>query len=142
MGSCISSNGGLKKLENNFLNYNIIDKKYNVIVGTYFNTNKYKKSKKSNTMINQGICIGYNNNEIYKIKFGIIHRTYTKTVELFFENNIKLIINKENDNQIKMILSFNDLNIEKYIDTDIIKQYKIINNNSEYIDLIYNLTNE
>lgn len=139
MGSCIGGNVVLKELENNFLNYNIIDKKYNIIVGTYFNTNE---SKKSNTMINQGICIGYNNNKINKIKFGIMHRYGNKMVELYFENNIKLIVNKENDNKIKMLLTFNDSCIEKYIDYDIIKQFKIINNNSEYIDLIHNLTNE
>lgn len=136
MGSCIGTNAVLEELKNNFLNYNIIDKKYNIIIGTYFNTNQ---SKKSNTMINQGICIGYNNNEINKIKFGIIHRNMNY-VELYFENDIKLIICRENDNQIKMLLSFNGSNIEKYIDCDIIKQYKPFNNNSEYIDLVYDLT--
>jgi len=93
-------------------------------------------------MINQGICIGYNNNEIYKIKFGIIHHYNNKIVELYFENDIKLIIIRENDNQIKMLIIFNGSCIEKYIDYDIIKQFKTINNNSEYIDLIYDLTNK
>jgi hypothetical protein len=139
MGSCIGKNAVLKELENNFLNYNIIDKKYNIIIGTYFNTNE---SNKSNTMINQGICIGYNNNKINKIKFCIIHRYGNKMVELYFENDIKLIIIRENNNQIKMLLTFNGSCIEKYIDYDIIKQFKIINNNSEYIDLIHDLTNE
>ena len=56
------------------------------------------------------------------------------------ENNIKLIIIKEYDNKIQMLLSFNGSNIKKYIDCDIIKKYKTINDNSEYIDLIYDLT--
>ena len=134
MGSCISGNVVLKELENNFLNYNVIDRKHNIIIGTYLNTNKLNNS---NIIVNQGISIG--NNEINQIKFGIIHRNINH-VELYFENNIKLIIIKEYDNKIKMLLSFNGSNIKKYIDYNIIKKYKTINDNSEYIDLIYDLT--
>ena len=142
MGNCFNTNIVLKELSNKFLNYNVIDKEYNVVIGIYSETNKANKSKKSNTMINQGICIGYNNNIINKIKFGIIHRYSTKMVELYFENNIKLIFIREDKNKIKMLLSFNGFKTEKYIDINIIKKYKIINNNSEYIDLIFDLTNE
>lgn len=133
MGCCIGTNVVLKEHEKKFLNYNIIDKKHNIIIGTYFNTNE------TNTTINQGICIGNNNNnQINKIKLGIIHRNIN-LVELYFENNIKLIMIKEYENKIKMTLSFNNSTIEKYIDYDVIKQYKTINNNSEYIDLIFDL---
>lgn len=134
MGNCIGGNIVLKELGNNFLKYNVIDRKHNIIIGTYFNTNKLNKS---NIIVNQGISIG--NNEINQIKFGIIHRNINH-VELYFENNIKLIIIKEYDNKIQMLLSFNGSNIKKYIDCDIIKKYKTINDNSEYIDLIYDLT--
>lgn len=134
MGSCIGKNVVIQELGNNFLKYNIIDRKHNIIVGTYFNTNKLNKST---VIVNQGISIG--NNEINKIKFGIIHRNINH-VELYFENNIKLIIIKEYDDKIKMLLSFNNYKIKKYIDCDIIKKYKTINDNSEYIDLIYDLT--
>lgn len=63
-------------------------------------------------------------------------------VELYFENNIKLIIIRENINQLKMMLSFDHTFINKYIDYNTIKEYKLINNNSEYIDLICDLINE
>ena len=82
MGNCIYTNFTFNKYSNQFLNYNIIDKKHNIIVGTYFDTNE---SKKSNTMINQGICIGYNNNKISKIKLGIMHCIDNKRIELYFE---------------------------------------------------------
>lgn len=137
MGCCISTNVVRKELLDKFLNYNIIDKKYGIIVGTYLDGNE-----KSNTLISQGICIGYNNNKINKVVFGIIHRHGNGTVELYFENNIKLIISKESNDQLKMILTFNGSNIEKYIEHDIIKNYKIINTNSEYINLLFDLINK
>ena len=139
MGICISSNIILDNITNQFLDYNIIDKDYNIIIGIYYDTNISKKSKKS-MLIYQGIYIGYNNNKISKIILGMIHHQYNnKIVELYFENNIKIIFIHENKNKIKMILYYETYKIEKYIVSDIIKQYKIIDNNSEYIDLIYNL---
>lgn len=131
MGNCICSN-----VSNKFINSNIIDKQYNIEIGIYTNSlEKTNSPEKSNTLINQGICI---NNQIYKIKFGIMHKYDTKIVELYFENCIKLIFIKDNK-KIKMIFTFGDKKIEKYIEPNIIKQYKKINNNSEYIDLIYEL---
>lgn len=138
-----------------FLQYNLIDEEYKIILGIYStkNTNQYIKS---NTMINQGICVGYGNNTINKIKMGIIHK-YCSKVELYFENNIKLSFELENgnkdemyndkneiynnENKIKMILSFNGTKVEKYLKNNIIKNFKSINNNSEYIDLITQLIN-
>ena len=140
MGSCLGTNVVRNELSNKFLNYNVIDKKYNIIIGTYSNNDE---SKKSNTMImiNQGICIGFNNNEINKITCGMIRRYGSVMVELYFENNIKLIVVKENNNLFKMTLSFNGSSIENYIKPNIIKKYKLINLNSEYIDLLYDLIN-
>lgn len=136
MGSCISSNYVIKEHKNKFLKSNVVDKENNVIIGIYSNTNQYKQS---NTLINQGICIG-NNNQINKIKFGIIHRNINY-VELYFENDIKLIYTLEPKNKMKMELTFNNNKIEKYISLDSIKQqYKLINDNSEYIDLVYDLS--
>lgn len=141
MGNCIGTNIILNRLTDKFINYNIINKEYNIIIGIYIDT---QKSKNSNTLINQGICIGYNNNEINKIKFGIIHPRMS-LVELFFENNISLSFVREinnknnNDTKIKMILTFKNCKIIKYIDNSIIKKIKSINNNSEDIDLIYRL---
>jgi hypothetical protein len=131
MGNCIRLNYIFNDLTKNFIQYNVIDKEYNVIVGIYSNN--------TNILINQGICIGYNNNIINKIKLGMIHKYDKLMVELYFENNIKLLFIKENKNQIKMILTFDTCKIEKYIDIHIINELKLINNNSEYIDLLYNI---
>jgi len=136
MGNCIYSSIILDDLSSQFIDYYVLDKQYNIIIGIYSNSN-------ANTMINQGICIGYNNNTINKIKFGIIHRHSDKILELFFENNIKLILTKNTDNpNIKLTLIYkNNLKIEKYIDVNLISKFKLINNNSEYIDLIYKIIN-
>lgn len=138
MGNCIGTNVEYNELSNKFLNYNIIDKKYNIIIGTYFNKDEIGKS---NIVINQGICIGYNNDEISKIRCGMIHRHGNVMVELYFENNIKLIVINENNNKLKMILSFNGSSIEKYIKPYVIKNYKLINSSSEFIDLLHDLMN-
>lgn len=136
MGNCINSNIILNNAKSHFLNSNLIDKEYNIIIGIYVNSNKHLKL---NTMINQGIYIG-SDNKINKIKLGIIQYYYDKKmVELYFENNIKIVFIREEKNKIKMILNYDKSRIEKYIDIDIIKQYKLINNNSEFIDLIYKL---
>ena len=138
MGMCIVSYGVFNSITNKFIKYNVIDKEHNIVIGIY---SDYNKSIKSNTMINQGICIGYNNNLIHKIKFGIIHREMN-IIELYFENNIKLVFiqeKNEKENKIKIILTVNDLTVKKYIDLKVIEKIKLINNNSEYIDLLFDL---
>jgi len=136
MGNCYVSKNGLSDLTNHFLNSNVIDKEHKIIIGTYIET-KERKNLKSNTMISQGICVGYNGNiDINKIKFGMIHRYENKIVELYFDNNIKLVFVKNQNGCIKFVLTINDLKIEKNMDSQIIKNIKSINNNSEYIDLI------
>ena len=131
MGNYIYPKKISNNLTNQFVDWYILDKEYNIIVGIY---------KNSNTMINQGICIGYNNNVINKIKLGIFHRHNGTTVELFFENNIKLILTKDiSSDKVKLTLACNNLKIDKYIDIKIIKNIKLINNNSEYIDLIFKI---
>lgn len=139
MGNCFGSQNSLDNLTKNFLNSNIIDKEYKIIIGTYFESDCSKKFN-SNTMINQGICIGYNGNyTINKLKFGMIHRYENKIVELYFENNIKLLFIKNKDGNIKFVLTSNNITIEKNINLQIIKNIKLINNNSEHIDLLLNL---
>ena len=136
MGNCYGSKNGLNDLTNNFLNSNIIDKEYKIIIGTYIES-KERKNLKSNTMISQGICVGCNgNNVINKIKFGMIHRYENKMVELYFDNNIKFVFVKNQNGGVKFVLTIDDLKIEKNMDSQIIKNIKSINNNSEYIDLI------
>lgn len=139
MGNCYCSQNLLNDLTNNFLNSNIIDKKYKIIIGIYVETNS-SKNYNSNTMINQGICIGCNGDDkINKLKFGMIHRYENKKVELYFENNIKLLFVKNKDGGIKFVLSSNDIMIEKNMDIPIIKNIKSINNNSDHLDLLLNL---
>lgn len=143
MGNCINSNAILSVETNKFINYNIIDKKYKITVGTYLYSNKEQTNNNgSNTMISQGICIGYKNKQIHRIKFGMIHRYNNITVELYFENNIKLIfVNNKESNKIKITLVFNNLNKVIYISKEKFKKsIELIDNNSEYIDLIFNLT--
>lgn len=136
MGICYSSHNISNNLTDNFLNFNIVDKEYKIIIGIYSETNN-SNNLNSNTMINQGICIGHNgNNKIFKLKFGIIHRHNNKIVELYFENNIKLLFIANNAGNIKFILSSNDIKIEKNINSSIIKNVKLINNNSEHLDLL------
>ncbi len=131
MGNCIYSNSVLNDLSSQFLDCYILDKEHNIIIGIYSN---------SNTMINQGICIGCDNNIINKIKLGIVHKYSPKIVELFFENNIKLILTKNDENNhIKLTLFYDNCKIEKNIDINIFKKYKLINNHSEYIDLIFKI---
>lgn len=131
MGNCIYSQHISNNLTDQFVDYNIIDKQYNIIIGIY---------KNSNTSIEQGICVGYINNQINKLKFAMIHRHDDIIVELFFDNNIKCLLVKNNiDNKVKLTLSSENILIEKYIDVDIIKKIKLIDNNSEYIDLIHKI---
>lgn len=139
MGCCLGANAVCNEQPNKWEKFNVIDKKYNVIIGTYYNG---YDAKKSSTIVSQGICIGYNNYKINKMIFGIGYLYDNKKVELYFENNIKLIIGKDNGH-LKMILFYNNKTIiEKYIEHDIIKKYNKINKNSEYIDLIYDLMND
>lgn len=131
MGCCVGSNIVIvDETINKFIKYNIIDKQNNIIVGIYRNS-----SEKSNIIINQGIYIG-KYNKIYQIKFAILHNIKNKYIELFFENNIKLVLIKYNKSKIKMFLYTSENKIDKFIN---INKYKKINNNSEYIDLISNL---
>jgi hypothetical protein len=139
MGNCFGSKNILNNLTNYFLNYNVIDKEYKIIIGTYLESNS-SNNFNSNTMINQGICIGYNGDiVINRLKIGMIHRYENKIVEFYFENNIKLMFVKNKDGNIKFVLTSNDIKIEKNMDIQIIKNIKLINNNSEYIDLLLNL---
>ena len=142
MGNYCCSQNIINYLLNNFLNSNIIDDEYKIIIGTYIETNKINNLY-SNTMISQGICVGYNRHVVInKLKFGIFHSCENKTVELYFENNIKLLLIKDNINSdVKLILTSNNKTIEKYMNRKIIRNIKLINNNSDDIDLILKLFN-
>ena len=115
-----------------FISYNIIDKENNIILGIWNNPDK------SNTLSNQGICIG-NQEKINKLIFAIWHRSMDIVI-MMFENNIKLKIYKET-NKFKYSLSIN--NYEQFtsdIHFKVLKELKKINTeDSEHIDLIFSL---
>ncbi len=135
MGNCTSSKNILSTITNNFINYNILDNEYKIIVGIYPKSNDIFNS----TQEYEGIYIGkFDNNKIYKLKFGM-YRNENKMIELYFENNIKLILISEsvhNVNSVKLILTFNDIRIEKYICNKILKKIKPTNDGKNYVDLI------
>lgn len=132
MGNCLNSINNLSIL-NQFKNYYILDDKYPIILGIYQNTN-------SITMLYQGICIG-NNNIVNKIVFGIFHNNTEKILNLFFENNISLTLknNITYGDKIKLTLKHNNSIYEKFINVNLIKELKLIENNSEDINLIFKI---
>ena len=64
-------------------------------------------------------------------------------IDLFFENDIRLLINK-NDNNINIEYTDknNSIKYNNLIKTESLKNFKKISNNSDDIDLIYNLINK
>jgi hypothetical protein len=147
MGNCIKQNNKFNYKEK-FLNYNIIDKKNNIVLGIYekpinndLNSLPNIVISSPNIVISQGIMVGdikNNNSEnIHKLIFGIKILESNK-VELYFENNIKLIIFKKN-NIIRYQLTVEKNVITEIIPYDYIKNLKKINNNSEHIDLIFDI---
>lgn len=159
MGNCYSSNNVSKITDKKFIDSNLIDKEFKIFLGIYSCPDN--SSKNLNIQVNQGIWIGKFSNKIYKLKFGIYHQSKNKLVELYFENNIKLVLMKNIDtNEIDFILTCNDIKIiekigmhvlndikynddyikiNKNINVNIINNFKYIANNSEHIDLINNL---
>lgn len=143
MGNCSCSQNviGIDNLTKDFISSNVINKEYKMIIGTYLESNNSNKNN-SNTMISQGICVGYNGNyTIYKLKLGMIHKYQNVMVLLYFENNTRLLLKKKNNNNIAFLFSTDDIRIHGDIDEEIIKNMKPINNNSEDIDLIFKLFN-
>lgn len=123
----IIDNNNIKKI---FKSFNILDINKNIIIGIWDNPNK------SNTMGNQGIWIG-NNDEIYELIFGI---NCNDVVILYFKNNIILEITKINDSFLLKLKKKNDIvEYSTNISNDIIKKLNKINNNSADIDLIFNI---
>ena len=132
---------------------NLIINQINNIIG-YNNIIKKEESNiaKLDNNINLGIYTDKNNKEyqgicfknIYKNKviFGISFKDYNM-IDLFFENDIRLLINK-NDNNINIEYTDknNSIKYNNLIKTESLKNFKKISNNSDDIDLIYNLINK
>lgn len=142
MGNCIKNNK--TNYKDKLINYNIIDKKKHIVLGIYekpINNNL----KNIHNNICQGIWIdgikninNPNQENIHKLTFGIKILESNK-VELYFENNIKLRIFKENNLlQYQLKIQNKDI-ITGFITNNCLKNFKKINNNSEYIDLIFDL---
>lgn len=163
MGNCTGSNNLSNVVEKKFINSNLIDSKYKIVLGTYLESNKGSKNLNSQDIqVNQGIWIGKFSDKIYKLKFGIFHQHENKSVELYFEDNIKLVLMKNiNTDEIEFTLTYGDIEIietigtinisdeikynnkciviKKSISKNTIGNFKYIGNNSEHIDLIVNL---
>jgi hypothetical protein len=112
-----------------FISYNVLNYEKNIIIGIWNNPNK------SNTLGNQGIWIG-GHDKIYELTFGML---CANMVVLNFQNSIKLKIYKNKSNNITFELTENKKDYIKQLDDDIKKNLKKINNDSEDIDLIFNL---
>ena len=126
----IVKSSGSNKINKYFTKLNIIDKENNIVLGIWNNPNK------TNTMGNQGICVGYHD-KIYQLLFAIYHQCL-ECVVLNFENGIKLrVFNDKKLNNIKYELTYNKIEYINILDNDIIKKYRKIDDNSEDIDLIY-----
>lgn len=120
----------IKKKISQFISYNIIDYEHNIIIGT-FNDNYNASSY-------EGISIGDDFN-MYKILFGISHEN--RIIELYFENNIKMFFTKES-NLILIEFYSKDIKFKKIISKNTIKEIKPINQNSDYIDLIFTMLDD
>jgi len=121
----------LKTSKHKFISSNIIDEDNNIIIGIWNNPNK------SNTMGNQGICIG-NSDEIYELKFAC-RLLYSNLVELIFDKKIKLVFYKYSTNKLIFQLKNDNNSFKKEISINTLNKLKKINNLSEDIDLIFDL---
>lgn len=119
-------------IKNKFISCNVLDDK--IILGVWNNSNKL------NNLDYQGIWIGDNNNIIYKLTFGLTNSI--DIVILNFENNIKLKIYNDANNNVYLILTHNNIRYFKKLNYDILNNIKYINNNSPDLDLIYLLINK
>jgi hypothetical protein len=119
----------LFKVKKMFTSYNILDYEKNIIIGIWDNPNKLSK------LGNQGIWIE-SDNKIYELKFGMI---CFNIVVLNFESNIRLILKKNKIGEIFLELNGNNIEYNKRLEPDIIKNLHKINNNSIDLDLIFGL---
>lgn len=130
MGNIINSHK-ISVIRKKFISSNIIDEDNNIIIGIWNNPNKI------NTMGNQGICIG-NDDEIYELKFAC-RLLYSNLIEFIFDKNIKLLFFKDSSNKFMFQLNYNKNSFKKEISKNILNKLKKINNLSEDIDLIIDL---
>ena len=125
MGNCNS------KTTNNFIDYIIIDKQ--IILGIW---NNPKNLNKTNTMSFQGICFN-NSDQIYELKY-MIKPNGINTITYNFDNGIMLKITKNHDD-IDIFYKDKNITFTKNMEDKYIKKIKKISNNSDEIDLLYDL---
>ena len=124
----------LNKLDKNkFIYQNILDLDKMIIIGIWDNPNKL------NILSNQGIMIN-NDQKIYGLLYGII--SSIQIIVLIFENNIKLVISKNEFGELFLVLTENKNEYKKQISNDIINNLIKINNKSPDLDLIFLLLNK
>ena len=126
INNIIGNNNIIKKEDNN-----IIKLDNNISLGIYTDENNKEY---------QGICFKKINKR--KEIFGISFINYNM-INLYFENNVRLLLNK-NDNNINIEYSDknNSIKYNNLIKIESLKNLKKISNNSDDIDLIYNLINK
>jgi hypothetical protein len=126
INNIIGNNNIIKKEDNN-----IIKLDNNISLGIYTDENNKEY---------QGICFKKINKR--KVIFGISFTNYNM-IDLYFENNVRLLLNK-NDNNINIEYSDknNSIKYNNLIKIESLKNLKKISNNSDDIDLIYNLINK
>ena len=168
MGCCVSpclTSPSIKSLGSKFISYNVLDNKYKLCLGIYYdisvgtkNISASRAVHNTQSVISQGLCIGCRHKAIRKIKFGIIRRFTgpegSPCVELYFAHNTRLVITREIPSlrtldpnithihptpKFKFCLTSDDISVGGYIKPDIVKQYKRIARDSEYLDLVYDL---
>ena len=88
----------------------------------------------------QGIC--FKNSQVNKLTFGIIFKNF-EMVDLYFEENIRLLIKKSDDTlNISYLNKNKNINYKNDIKLDNLKNLQKISNNSDDIDLIFKLINK
>lgn len=136
----LKKSNSLSEIKKKFINSIILDNDKNIVIGIWNNPNKL------NTLGNQGIWIGDNNemyqDKIYELTFGMSSLSYDLVV-LYFENGIKLKFYKDiNDNKLYLILTHPNYEYKKELAQDIIKNIQKINKDSPDLYLIFSLINK
>jgi hypothetical protein len=113
----------LSEIKKKFIESIILDKDKQIIIGIWNNPNKL------NTLGNQGIWIGNNNdiyeNKIYQLTFGMSNISHDYVI-LYFENKIKLKFYKNStDNKLYFVLMQFNQEYNRELTQDILKNIQI-----------------
>jgi hypothetical protein len=130
----------LSEIKKKFIESIILDKDKQIIIGIWNNPNKL------NTLGNQGIWIGNNNdiyeNKIYQLTFGMSNISHDYVI-LYFENKIKLKFYKNStDNKLYFVLMQFNQEYNRELTQDILKNIQKFNKDSPDLDLLFSFINK